>query len=76
MQIQFLKAIITKDIALVNQEERIFEGIATAEMIDKQGEITVRDALLRIFLHGYCVEHQLWTLIQIDTLVKDLIMHL
>ena len=49
MQIQFLKSIITKDIALVDEQERIFEGIATAEMIDKQGEITVRDALLKRF---------------------------
>ena len=49
MQLQFIKEIITKDISVINTQDRIFEGIATAEMVDKQGEITVRDSLLKQF---------------------------
>ena len=49
MQINFLKEIVTKDISVISTEDRIFEGIATVEMVDKQGEITARDALLKQF---------------------------
>ena len=49
MQINFIKSIVTKNLEAIDTEDRIFEGIATAEMIDKQDEITVRDALLKQF---------------------------
>lgn len=49
MRVNFIKAIVTKDVSVISTNDRIFEGIATAEMVDKQGEITVRDSLLKQF---------------------------
>ena len=38
---------ITKDLVIKSEEERTIQGIVTAEIVDKQGEITIRDALLK-----------------------------
>jgi len=44
----FFSKLITKDLSAVESDRRLFEGVLTVEMKDKQGEITVRDELLKV----------------------------
>ena len=43
----FFNKLITKDLTAKDSDERFFEGILTVEMVDKQGEITIVDELLK-----------------------------
>lgn len=47
MESYLFNRIITKSLTVTNSDERIFEGIATVEQLDKQGEVTIRDELLK-----------------------------
>lgn len=44
----FFNKLITKSLKAVDTKRRIFEGFLTVEMVDKHGEITVRDELLKV----------------------------
>lgn len=44
----FFSKLITKDLTAIDSNRRLFEGVLTVEMKDKQGEITVRDELLKV----------------------------
>ena len=44
----FFSKLVTKNLRTVDSNRRLFEGILTVEMKDKQGEITVRDELLKV----------------------------
>ena len=48
-QVFYFTKTVTKSIHIVDTKKRIFEGIVTVEMVDKQGEITIRDELLKTF---------------------------
>jgi len=48
-QIFYFTKSVTKSITVVDTKKRLFEGIVTVEMVDKQGEITIRDELLKTF---------------------------
>lgn len=44
----FFSKLVTKDLKTVDSNRRLFEGVLTVEMKDRQGEITVRDELLKV----------------------------
>ena len=44
----FFSKLITKDLTAVDSSRRLFEGVLTVEMKDRQGEITIRDELLKV----------------------------
>ena len=44
----FFSKLVTKDLSTVDSSRRLFEGILTVEMKDRQGEITIRDELLKV----------------------------
>jgi len=44
----FFSKLVTKDLTAIDSNRRLFEGVLTVEMKDKQGEITVRDELLKV----------------------------
>jgi|APSaa5957512535_1039671.scaffolds.fasta_scaffold00133_43 hypothetical protein len=44
----FFSKLITKDLTAVDSNRRLFEGVLTVEMKDRQGEITVRDELMKV----------------------------
>ena len=44
----FFSKLVTKDLRTVESNRRLFEGVLTVEMKDRQGEITVRDELLKV----------------------------
>ena len=44
----FFSRLVTKNLRTVESNRRLFEGILTVEMKDRQGEITVRDELLKV----------------------------
>ena len=44
----FFSKLVTKDLRTVESNRRLFEGILTVEMKDRQGEITIRDELLKV----------------------------
>jgi len=44
----FFSRLITKDLTAVDSDRRLFEGVLTVEMKDKQNEITIRDELLKV----------------------------
>ncbi len=48
-QIFYFTKSVTKSIKVLDTKKRLFEGIVTVEMVDKQGEITIRDELLKTF---------------------------
>ena len=48
-QIFYFTKTVTKSILVLDTKKRLFEGIVTVEMVDKQGEITIRDELLKTF---------------------------
>jgi hypothetical protein len=44
----FFSRLVTKDLTAVDSSRRLFEGVLTVEMKDKQNEITIRDELLKV----------------------------
>ena len=44
----FFSKLVTKNLTATDSNRRLFEGILTVEMKDRQGEITVRDELLKV----------------------------
>jgi hypothetical protein len=44
----FFSKLVTKDLSAVESNRRLFEGVLTVEMKDRQGEITIRDELLKV----------------------------
>lgn len=44
----FFSKLVTKDLTAVESNRRLFEGVLTVEMKDRQGEITIRDELLKV----------------------------
>ena len=44
----FFSKLVTKSLTAHNSDRRLFEGILTVEMKDRQNEITVRDELLKV----------------------------
>jgi hypothetical protein len=44
----FFSKLVTKNLTAIDSNRRLFEGILTVEMKDRQGEITVRDELLKV----------------------------
>ena len=44
----FFSKLVTKDLRTVESNRRLFEGVLTVEMKDRQGEITIRDELLKV----------------------------
>jgi len=44
----FFSKLVTKDLTAIESSRRLFEGVLTVEMKDRQGEITVRDELLKV----------------------------
>ncbi len=45
-RVQFFKT-ITKDLTVTDSDRRLFEGLLTVEMVDKQNEITIVDELMK-----------------------------
>jgi len=45
-RIHFFK-LVTKDLTATDSERRLFEGLLTVEMVDKQNEITIVDELMK-----------------------------
>jgi len=43
----FFNRLITKDLTAVDSDRRMFEGILTVEMVDKQNEVTIVDELMK-----------------------------
>lgn len=48
-KIHYLPQTVTKNFRPLDEGMRTFQGIVTVEMVDKQGEITIRDELLKTF---------------------------
>jgi hypothetical protein len=44
----FFSKLVTKNLTAITSSRRLFEGVLTVEMKDRQGEITVRDELLKV----------------------------
>lgn len=44
----FFSKLVTKDLTAIDSNRRLFEGVLTVEMKDRQGEITVRDELMKV----------------------------
>ena len=44
----FFSKLITKNLTAVDSQRRLFEGVLTVEMKDRQGEITIRDELMKV----------------------------
>jgi len=43
----FFNRLVTKDLTATNSDERLFEGLLTVEMVDKQNEITIVSELMK-----------------------------
>ena len=44
----FFSKLITKDLTAIDSQRRLFEGVLTVEIKDRQGEITIRDELMKV----------------------------
>lgn len=44
----FFSKLVTKDLTAIDSNRRLFEGVLTVEMKDRQGEITIRDELMKV----------------------------
>ena len=49
VKIAYLKGLSTKSLEVKNAEDRLFEGVATVEMVDKDRELIARDEIIKQF---------------------------